>query len=320
MKSKKINDALRGASAHVRGVQLLCTHPRLLLYCMPCTLLTVTSAAAATMALWLPLFFLRLWPLRVVVKFEALLHVSSLVVLNTAQAFWPSLSGRVFFAAYSAVGGDASALQQKKVLRGLLAQLLELVAQGLAGLGVLIFAVATAGVWAPVLLASVAAASVAGWAAAVALLSPVLLALLLLVLCGGGGLIARRLAPALAQIRRLSSASLVLGVAVLLLALAGLIPRAALDALAELASAYLLSLAHAKQLLAQYGIRLSAAGWRHWHSSRHWALVGFGLPLVLVFRWAHPLLSLVLLEVTHAAAGSLLHELGAEEEEEKAAP
>ena len=32
------------------------------------------------------------------------------------------------------------------------------------------------------------------------------------------------------------------------------------------------------------------------------------------------MLSLVLLEVTHAAAGSLLHELGAEEEEEKAAP
>ena len=52
---------------------------------------------------WLPLQLARLPPLRLVVEFDVMLRLVSVLVLQLAQTVWPSLSGRVFFATLGAV-------------------------------------------------------------------------------------------------------------------------------------------------------------------------------------------------------------------------
>ena len=129
--------------------------------------------------MWLPLQLARLPPLRLVVEFDVVLRLVSVLVLQLAQAVWPSLSGRVFFATLEQCGQpeEARRLRALPTLRGLGAQLRTLAAGLVASLGAAALIVATAAVWLPLALAAGAAA----WAAVV-LTSPVWLMSAVLVL------------------------------------------------------------------------------------------------------------------------------------------
>lgn len=290
-----------GAAVHAHGALLLAKNPSVLFRCIPCVIATVSSAVAAASALWLGCWVLRLWPLRWVVKFDTTILCASLVILYIAQTLWPTLSGRVFFASYSAAADPATAqaLESQRKLHGLRAMLRELVIQALAGIGILTLVLATAGLWIPVVFAAIPVAL---------LLSPATIAALSLLLVSGG-LLLKTAAPALALFSRLKAISFGLAMLLSLCALVGVLPAGAVKAVTELAYAYLLASAHAKQLLAQYSIRQPARDWQAFCDKQHWTLIGFGLPLVALFRWVHPLASLALLEITHASAAVLLHRL-----------
>jgi hypothetical protein len=158
--------------------------------------------------------------------------------------------------------------------------------------------VATAWIWLPALLAATALCTPAIAAAALIAVAVAALAI-------------RALAPSFALFLRLKPLSMMLAAAVLVLAWLGSLHPQALPLLIELATCYVYALAHAKQLLAAYANRCLADEWRAWCEQAHWALVGFGAPLALIFRSSlHPLLCLALLECAHASAAVLLQEIG----------
>lgn len=293
---------LLGLAAHLHGARLLILRPSLLIACLPCAVLTISMAAALAVSLWVPCLLLRVLPFTTAsVSFDGILRLTSVLVLNVSLSFWPSLSSRAFFGAYAAVAPDgATDLQARRVVRGLLSMLRELVAYLLAGVGALAVAVATAWFWLPTLLA------------AAVLLTPTAVVMLLLSVVSAG-LAARALAPSLALFVQLKPLSVALAAAAAACALmSGSILHADFARLlAELAACYLLSLAHAKQLLAAYANRCQADEWRAWCEDAHWALVGFGAPLALAFRSSlHPVVCLAALEAAHASAAVLLHEVG----------
>jgi len=126
----------------------------------------------------------------------------------------------------------------------------------------------------------------------------------------GGGLLSY-VAPSLRIFLRLQSVSLLLAVAVALAAFVGVLSPSALSLASELATCYLLCDVLAQQFLAPCSVRSSAAAWRRWCSNHHWTLVGFGLPVVALFRASglHPFWCLALLEVTHVSAAALAQKL-----------
>ena len=300
-------EVVEGASLHVRAGARLVRSPSLLLHCLPCCLLTLSTALAAATTVWLPLQLARLPPLRLVVEFDVVLRLVSVLVLQLAQAVWPSLSGRVFFATLEECGQaeEARRLRDLPTLRGLGAQLRTLAAGLVASLGAAALIVATAALWLPLALAAGAAA----WAAVI-LTSPVWL-------IGAGLMLAlvARLLPMLhtwGLLRQLPM-PLVLLAAALLSRACGLLPRLVYDSLVRAALACLLAAAHAHASLAQLSIRQTDAAWRQWcaaSSVGRWRLVGLGLPVWGVVAFAHPLASLALLEVAHVSAALFVGEVG----------
>lgn len=292
-------EVVEGAASHVRAGVLLVRSPSLLLHCLPCGLLTLGTALAAATAAWLPLLIARLPPLRIVVEYDSVLRLASILVLQLAQALWPSLSGRVFFATLEACGEpeEARRIRALPALRGLGAQLRALAVGLVASLGVAALVVATAALWLPFTLAAAAAA----WAAMV-LTSPVWLVGAALAL-----VIVARLLPTLRTfglLRQLPVPLVLLAVA-LLAHVCGLLPRHVVDVLLRAALACLLATAHAQSALAQLSIRQTDAAWRAWCATvrvGRWRLVGLGLPVWGVVAYAHPLASLALLEVAHVSA------------------
>ena len=208
--------------------------------------------------MWLPLQLARLPPLRLVVEFDVVLRLVSVLVLQLAQAVWPSLSGRVFFATLEECGQaeEARRLRDLPTLRGLGAQLRTLAAGLVASLGAAALIVATAAVWLPLALAAGAAA----WAAVI-LTSPVWLIGAVLVLA-----LVAWLLPMLhtwGLLRQLPM-PLVLLAAALLSRACGLLPRLVYESLVRAALACLLAAAHAHASLAQLSIRQTDAAWRQW--------------------------------------------------------
>jgi hypothetical protein len=226
-----------GLWVHVLGAKLLLSRPSLVWSCLPCALLTVTTA----LIIWCMCFFLRLPPFSFAVPFAVLLRGTSGVVLLLTSWIWPSISGRAFFAAYSMISpSDAEALLALPVLRGLVSQLLELFFYLVAGAGTLIVAIATAWLWLPMV-----------W-----LLSPAVIAAVLSV-ASVTGIVVRLCAPAISLFLRLKSLSRAFAAIAVIVVTSGLLPHSAIDACVEVASGYVASLLHAKQLLAQYSIRTS---------------------------------------------------------------
>ena len=159
-------------------------------------------------------------------------------------------------------------------------------------------AIATAWIWVPALLA------------AAALLSPAAISMLLL-FASGAGLAIRASAPSLALFLRLKPLSIGLAAAGAFFVLTGSLPTEVTWWLVEIAKGYVLSLVHAKQLLAAYSNRCRSHEWRVWCEQAHWAIAGFGAPLALAARSSlHPLLCLALLECAHASAAVLTHTVG----------
>lgn len=311
---------LIGLSAHADGLRLLATKPLVLLHCLPGALLAVSCALSTSLLVWALAFVFRLPPMQWEVPFDLVLRCVCNFVFNLSTIF-ASFSGRSFFAAYRALTpADAKALQKQRILHGLFGQLRQLAQALLAGLGIVVLLAGTAVVWVPGVLAAATAAS---GALAALVLTPGGLAILI----GGFGctlLLRRVFAPALSLFLTLRrSVSLRLAAFIALLALCGALPPAAARFLIEGTSCLFLALLHAKQLLAQYSIRMEASAWCAWCADTRWALVGFGLPIVGVVRrlgsgshdtggvpLLHPLAALCVLELAHLSAAALLHRLG----------
>ena len=295
---------LAGVLAHAKGIAHVVSRPRLLLACLPGTAIALGTAVLTAVGLWLPCLLLRLPPLRWTVSIDKLLTVTSLLVLYVAQALFPRLSSTVFFVTFASCSSqaEAKALQDRAIVRGLVAQIQTLVAALVTGAGAVVFVVATAAIWLPPV-----AATLAGAGVLVLALSPLAL------LVGGVTValvvwLAARLAPAWAVFSQLRVVSLAFGAVLALCYTFGLIPQGSVDLLLELAWVRLLAVGHATALLAQYSTRSNTREWNAWRDAFSWELAGFGLPVYAVMRLGHPLVGLVLLEVMHGAAAYFLHE------------
>ena len=296
--------ALRGLLAHYHAMTLIVSSPGLILYCLPCMVTTLCVAIGTSSLVWaLGLIFLR--PFGYVVSFHSVLAGSSIfvlqIVLSAASVFNFSFSP-AFFASYRRLlPREAEALRKRKVVRGLRAQLFELFSYLVLGFGALTVGVATIGLWLPFAVSLAAAFFTPAGAPLLAV--------------GGIGLVLLVAVAPVGKIFYKLQSLLPLSLAALaaLLAAAGLLSRSTTTKLMEMVSAYLLAQFHAKQLLAQFGIRCTAEEWKRWCNGAHWELVGLGAPLAFLY-WAklHPLLFLSALEVSHIAAAALLRDLGQE--------
>ena len=300
-----IGELLHGMSSHLMAIGIIVKRPSLLLSCAPGSLIIVISALVTAGTIWVLCLLLRFPPFQYVVPFETVLRHVSVVSLHlvTTIGSWSGASGRTFFAAYGHVAPtEAACLRKRRVKHGLLAQLVD-VARGLmVGLGVVGLSAASAPLWLPSFLAACAALS------ATFLLNPFALVGLVIVLpCAA--ILMRTLAPALSLFLKLRDLSKGLAALVALGATLGLLSSDGVALAVELASAHLVASLHARQLLAQYAIRVPRATWACWCTKTHWALVGLGLPIALLFRATslHPLMMIGLLDVAHVPAACLLH-------------
>ena len=241
-----------GLLAHVQGIRLLLLHPWLLLHCLPGGFVAISSALSASCAIWAGSLILRLPPVRLVLPFDSILRCTCVVVFNISTLrIWASFSGRGFFAAYRTLSpSDAIALQRRTILHGLFAQLRHLLTTLLAGVGLIALLAGTAALWMPWLLA----AGAAGLGSLVVLSSSPMAAASLLAAIGLGVVLGRTFAPAVSLFLTLKRSLIPRGVAaaLVLLAISGLLPASAVRGLVEMASAYLLALLHAKQLLVRH--------------------------------------------------------------------
>ena len=295
-----MESAYTGLSAHLVGARLL-TSPSLLRSCLPGAALSLATAISVAAFLWLPCLLLRPWLWLAgscVITFDKVLRATSFVLLNFASSVLPKFSGRAFFAALRAVSPESAAiLERKPVVNGLAAQLRALVVTGLTQVGVLAALVGTAPLWAPML---VALAMVA--------LTPIRIALAVGSLALGSSLLSSLALPwnlflKLRKISRMLAAVVALG------ALSGILPPRVFQLASELGTVYLLSQLLTKQLLSPYSSRQTRAEWSALCKRHHYELAAFGAPLVGLFWYLHPLVSLGMLECTQLGAAALVHAL-----------
>ena len=87
---------------------------------------------------------------------------------------------------------------------------------------------------------------------------------------------------------------------------AGYLPWVVVDAVTHLSVQWLIASVFAQHALAYYRLRQDQSAWRSWTDRRRRTLGGFGLAGSYVVRYAHPLLSLAMLELAFGASAVLL--------------
>jgi hypothetical protein len=108
---------------------------------------------------------------------------------------------------------------------------------------------------------------------------------------------------------KLRKISRMLAAVVALGALSGILPPRVFQFASELGTVYLLSQLLTKQLLSPYSSRQTRAEWSALCKRHHYELAAFGAPLVGLFWYLHPLVSLGMLECTQLGAAALVHAL-----------
>lgn len=302
----RISDAFGGIAhglrAALRGYLFILTRRRLLVhYVMSVLRLLVVTAGLSSLA-WLSLLLPR-WLGLVSLSIGSILERVARVMLFLAQFVAPA-NFRTLFWITLGLADEAAAkrLEELPLVRGLRATLVSIALQLLRGAVAAAAFALSLPFWLPTMATSVA---VFIYATPLALLALLPLALGLTIIVANGG--HRTALAALAAFSTLSSlAPALLAAALVAAAMCGLLSWASLDSMVRAACAWLLCSTLAQQSLAPYSARQDARAWAGWAGGRTWLLAGFGLPSCLAVRYAHPLVGLSVLELTHGAAAVLL--------------
>lgn len=295
-----------GLGGHLTGVAFVVSQPALVRLCIPQAGLSVGLAVVLAIGLWFPCLLLRLPPFSWTVSLDAVLLLSSLLVMYAAHGLLPTRRGTVFFSALSACSEpEALKLRSMPVVRGLAAQLRSVASKTVVGVGSLALALFLAPVWLPLLTAVLITT---------AALSPIII-----ISSAAASLVfawvLTRLGPALSAFSAIAKISVCATVALAVCWMCGLVPMGLVEVLSEACWGYMISIAHGQQLLSQLSVRMNHKQWDAWCDERRLALAGFGLPVWALMRFAHPLVGLVMLEVQYGAAGVFLcgqvHQLAA---------
>jgi len=276
---------LDGLVGHLRGLVLVISDKKLVMESLHTALLLVSSATCLACGVWIPCLLLRLPPISSPVSLDSLLLPSSLVVMYMTQ-LWPGRVGGVFFGALAVCSAEeARQLRALPVVRGPASALASMFTTAVLSLSALFLCASTAPFWLPFLSVNL-------------LFIPVLAIPFFLSFA-----VAARLAP-LAAFGRIGQVSVVFAVLLVFGWLLGRVPTAVIELLSE---GLVLSCTHGKLLLGQLGARASSRQWHTWCNTKSLSLVGLGLPVWALMRFAHPLLGLALLELQFGAAGFFVH-------------
>lgn len=296
-------DVKDGLKSFATVAALIASSPGLLWQCLKRTPLLLSCVFANALSVWIasrPLKWLGGHDL----QREDALKVGSLFALLCLRFFLPKLSGASFFAV---LGRRDQALREKiealPVVRGLRAQVLQLLLALVVAIQVLAVTVFAFPFVAPMLgppLLAALAALAASWMTVV----PGTL-VLVLVLAGAGWLYSL-VAPFVTLWRKLDP---VVALVALLAAALGAFRRVPLATIVKTGTVlYLSSSVLTQELLAQYAQRQDSATWNAFIARHRWKVFGFGLPVSALVS-SQPVVAVALLEALHGAAGGLLKDL-----------
>ena len=298
----RLSPAYRGLTTSLRGYAFILARRRLLAHYVMGVARTLLVTAVLAAIAWLSLLLPR-WLGLASFSYVLLLRRVAGGMLFVAQLVAPANFRTLFWITLAdADEGASKQLESLPVVRGLGATLLSHARQLLGGAVAIAAFGASLPLWLPTAAASVAAFV---YATPLVLLALLPLALTVTVVIATGA--ARKMLAAVSAFSTLAHlAPALLAAACVLAALCGLVPWAALDRLVRAACSWLLCCALAQQSLAPYAALHDARTWAGWARARAWLLAGFGVPSGLAVQYAHPLLALCVLEMTHGAAGILV--------------
>jgi len=260
------------------------------------------GVVANAFALWLASFPLKLVGFQLI--FDDALRVASLLALLWLRLVLPHLLGEAFFAVLGQCDAKLRAsIEAMPVIRGLGAQLLQRLLAGGALVAVVVPALVCALTVMPSFL-TLWAFLASTWVVVV----PV--ALFLMMLLAGGAWGYGLIRPFLVLWRMVDP---IVALVALVLLLTGELRSGSLSTVVRNGMVlYFSSMVLTQQLLAQYAQRQDLQSWTAFTAQHRWRIFGFGLPIwFLIHR--QPVVAVALLDVLHGAAGALLADLKAAE-------